>query len=146
MFDEDALREKLRRVEALHAGATTPGERDAAANAMGRIQQRLRLLEKEDPPIEFKFTMPDAWSRRLFVALARRYGLKPYRYQRQRYNTVMLRVSRRFVDDTLWAEFTDLDATLREGLARATDSLIANVFHQESTEAEVRPEPQMLTR
>ena len=34
MLDQKALIEKLRRIEALHAGATTPGERDAAANAM----------------------------------------------------------------------------------------------------------------
>ena len=32
-MDEQNLIEKLRRIEALHAGATTPGERIAAANA-----------------------------------------------------------------------------------------------------------------
>ena len=39
--DERALIEKLLRIEALHAGATTPGERAAAANAMDRIRERL---------------------------------------------------------------------------------------------------------
>lgn len=36
------LFEKLRRIEALHAGATTPGERDAAENAKRHIRERLR--------------------------------------------------------------------------------------------------------
>src|SRR4030095_13505846 len=110
--------------EALHAGATTPGERDAAANALKQIQARLLAIEADDPPVEYKFSMVDIWSRKLFLALARRYGLSPYRYERQRHTTVMLRVSRRFVDETLWPEFTELDEALREGLAKATDSLI----------------------
>jgi hypothetical protein len=140
ILDEKALLEKLRRIEALHAGATTPGERDAAANAMRTIQLRLKLVEKEQPAIEFKFTMGDHWSRRLFMALARRYGLKPYRYRGQRHTTVMLRVPRRFVDETLWPEFIELDSVLRETLERATEQVLRSVFEQESSEAEVRDE------
>jgi tRNA nucleotidyltransferase (CCA-adding enzyme) len=138
ILDDKALIEKLRRIEALHAGATTPGERDAAANAMHAIQLRLKLAEREQPAIEFKFTMGDHWSRRLFMALARRYGLKPYRYRGQRHTTVMLRVPRRFVDDTLWPEFVELDSVLRETLERATEQVLKTVFEQETSEAEVR--------
>lgn len=141
ILDEKALLEKLRRIEALHVGATTPGERNAAANAIRNIQARLELIEKEDPPVEYKFTLGDAWSRKLFMALARRYGLKPFRYRRQRYTTVMVRVSKRFVDDTLWPEFVELDRALREALDRATDHVIGQVFQQEASEAEVRDEP-----
>jgi hypothetical protein len=36
------------------------------------------------PVAEMQFSMPDQWSRHLFVALYRRYGLKPYRYHLQR--------------------------------------------------------------
>ena len=144
MLDEKALIEKLRRIEALHAGARTPGERDAAANAMRGIQQRLKLAEKEAPPIEYKLALGDSWSRKLFMALARRYGLKPFRYRGQRYTTVMVRVPKRFVDDTLWPEFVELDRTLRETLDRATDQVIAGVFQQETSEAEVRDEPKMV--
>jgi hypothetical protein len=43
-----------------------------------------------------QFSMPDQWSRQLFMALCRRYGLKPYRYSRQRYTTVMLRAPKEF--------------------------------------------------
>jgi len=95
------LFEKLRRIEALHAGATTPGERDAAENAMRHIRERLARIEKEDPAVEYKFTMADSWSRKLFMALMRRYGLHPFRYWGQRHTTLMVRVPKRFVDGTL---------------------------------------------
>ena len=78
-MDEAALISKLAKIEALFAGATTEGERAAAASARDRIVARLREVEKADPPIEFKFTLADAWSHRLLLALLRRYGLKPYR-------------------------------------------------------------------
>jgi hypothetical protein len=142
-LDEKVLLEKLRRIEALHVGATTPGERDAAANAMRVIREKLRTAEREDPPVEYKFTMADAWSRKLFVALARRYGLKPYRYSRQRYTTVMLRVSKRFVDQTLWPEYQELAETLRAMLAESTDRAV-KLVHEDSSEAEVRAESAML--
>jgi hypothetical protein len=144
ILDEKALFEKLRRIEALHAGATTPGERDAAANAIRHIQERLKLAEKEDPPVEYKFTLGDGWSRKLFMALARRYGLKPFRYRRQRYTTVMVRVPKRFVDATLWPEYRELDQVLRETLDRATDRVLSQVFQQDVAEAEVRDEPGLL--
>ncbi len=144
IFDEKALLEKLRRIEALHAGATTPGERDAAANAIRHIQQRLALAEKEAPPIEYKFTFNDQWSRKLFMVLARRYGLKPFRYRGQRWTTLMLNVPKRFVDETLWPEYTELAAALRQTLEQATDQVLKTVFEQEATEAEERDTPRAM--
>jgi hypothetical protein len=144
IFDEKALLEKLRKIEALHSGATTAGERDAAANAMRSIQLRLKLAEKEQPPVEYKFTMGDHWSRKLFVALARRYGLKPYRYRRQRSTTVMVRVPKPFVDDTLWPEFVELNQVLRDTLERATDQVLSQVFEQDTSEAEVKDDQRLV--
>ncbi len=93
-MDEAKLIEKPPLIEALYAGATTEGEQVAAEHARQRIQERLRSMEVEDPPVEYRFCMSDMWSRRMFVALLRRYGLRPYRYRRQRYTTVMVRVSK----------------------------------------------------
>ncbi len=95
MNDEVSLIEKLIRIEALYSGATTEGEKDAAANAIQRIRDRLEKIQKIDPPVEYKFTMSDMWSRKLFIALLRRYGIKPYRYYRQRHTTVMAKVSKK---------------------------------------------------
>ena len=101
-MDEAKLIEKLRLIEALHAGTTFDGEKVAAERAKDRILKRLTLCEKEDPPIEYRFSMTDMWARKVFVALLRRYGIRPYRYRRQRHTTVTSMVSRRFVDETLW--------------------------------------------
>ena len=94
MDQRDSLLEKLRKIEALYAGASTDGERVAADNARQRIAAKLKRYGQADPPVEYRFTLENRWSRKLFVALLRRYGLRPYRYRRQRLTTVMVRVSR----------------------------------------------------
>src|SRR6476646_11059120 len=91
MSTESQLREKLRKIEALFAGAGTTGERLAAEAALERVRARLTELGHKDAPVEMQFSMPDQWSRHLFLALCRRYGLSPYRLHRQRRNTVMVR-------------------------------------------------------
>lgn len=134
-MDETKLREKLSRIEALFAGATTAGERVAAAEARRRIQARLESVERHDPPVEFRFTLADAWTRKLFLALLRRYTLKPYRYRGQRRTTIMVRVPKPFVDETLWPEFEALSAALRTYLDEVTDRIIAEVIHADSSDA-----------
>lgn len=136
-MDEAALIHKLRLIEALFAGAATKGEKVAAERARNRILERLKSWEKEDPPIEHQFSMPDMWSRKVFVTLLRRYGLRPYRYRRQRYTTVMAKASKRFVDETLWPEFQEISETLRTYLSEVTDRVVHQVIHQDSSEAEV---------
>ncbi len=59
MNDEKTLIDKLKRIEALFAGAATGGEREAAANASIRIKNRIKQVQEIDPPIEYKFTMAD---------------------------------------------------------------------------------------
>src|SRR5258706_2686653 len=98
-MDEAKLREKLSRIEALFAGATREGERVAAGEARRRIQERLQGVEKIDPPVEYRFSLPDTWSRKLFLALLRRYELKPYRYRGQRRTTVMVKAPAPFVNE-----------------------------------------------
>jgi hypothetical protein len=143
-MDEAKLREKLARIEALFAGATTEGERIAAAEARRRIQLRLQSVEQVDPPVEYRFTLADAWSRKLFVALLRRYDLRPYRYHGQRYTTVMVRVPKSFVDQTLWPEFEQLDGALRTYLEEITDRVVADVLHEDRSEATEVADPRQL--
>ncbi len=98
-MNEATLIEKLMKIEALFSGAATEGERASAGLARQRILRRLAELIPEDPPVEYKFTFRDMWSHKVFMALLRRYGLKPYRYHAQRYTTVMVQVPKRFVDE-----------------------------------------------
>ncbi len=134
---ETDLFEKLRKIERLYAGATTPGEKEAAADAMARIRQRLGDTAKVDKPIEYRFTLTDGWSKKLFIALLRRYELRPYRYARQRRNTVMVRVPRGFVNETLWPEFLELSEVLKSYLDDLTNRVIADAIHQDDGEEEV---------
>ena len=143
-MDEARLIDKLRLIEALFSGATTEGEKVAAERARDRILERLKLWEKEDPPVEYRFSMADMWSRKVFVALLRRYGIRPYRYSGQRYTTVMAKVSKRFVDETLWPEFQEFSETLRSYLSDVTDRVVQQVIHQDSSEAEVIEKPKQL--
>ncbi len=133
MRENDLIR-KLQSIEALFAGARTDGERMAAGQARERILTRLKEFEQRDPPIEYKFTFSNMWSRRLFTALLRRYGIRPYRYRRQRYTTVMARVSVSFVEDTLWPEFQELSEALHAHLDEITDRVIRESIHKEQSE------------
>jgi hypothetical protein len=139
-MNETQLIERLRRIEALFAAPGSEGERLAAAEAKERMLRRLREAETADPPVEFKFTLADGWEKRLFMALCRRYDLKPFRYHRQRSTTVMVRVSKGFVNETLWPEFQALARTLTEHLNDVTSRVIAEVLHADAADAEVRPE------
>jgi len=138
MSEEARLIEKLRRIEALFARPGTEGERVAAERARERILARLRETERVDPAVEFKFSLPDQWSRRLLGALLRRYGLTPYRYRGQRRTTVMARVSKKFVDETLWPEFQELQATLQDYFDDFTSRIIAEALQGDARELEER--------
>jgi hypothetical protein len=138
-MDEAQLREKLRKIEALFAGAGTAGERMAAEAALERLRARLAETQRRDQPIEMQFSLADQWSRRLFLALCRRYGLNPYRKPRQRLTTVMLRVPREFVDQVLWPEFQELNVALVHYLDQVTMRVIQASVHNDASEAREGP-------
>ncbi|WP_309691182.1 hypothetical protein [Armatimonas sp.] len=135
MTDEEKLVEKLRRIEALYARPGTVGEREAAAGARERILARLKEVEKVEPLVEYKFSMTDRWAQQLFMALLRRYNLKPYRYSGQKRTTVMVKVTRSFVKETLWPEFEALNATLEEHLTEVTQRVVSEALHPDTSDA-----------
>src|SRR5436305_529716 len=122
-MNENELIRKLKLIEALHAGAATTGEKDAAAEALRRMQDRLKQEREQqlEVPVEYSFTFHDQYEKKLFNALLRRYELKPYRYHRQKYTTVMVRVSKRFVDEVLWPEYLEMSKALDLYLEEATN-------------------------
>jgi hypothetical protein len=142
-MDHDDLIEKLRRIEALHAGATTPGERNAAEAARERILERLRTTTRVEPPTQWTFSLADPWERKLFLALCRRYGLTPYRQYRSHRQTVLLNAPPSFVNGTLWPQFQALAAELRTYLAQVTDNVIHAAIHGDASEAQESAAPQL---
>ena len=126
------------KISALFEGATTTGERNAAAAAIERVKKALAGMLRTEPTVEMQFSLPDRWQRRLFSALCRRYGLQPFRYKRQRHTTVMIRVPRSFVDKTLWPEYLQIKDALDEYLAEATERIIREEVFRDAGEAPER--------
>ena len=139
-MNDQVLLDKLRKIEALIAQPGTAGEGLAATEARQRLMNRLAEIRKNDPPVEYQFTMADTWSRLLFNALLRCYDLRPYRYHGQRRTTVMVRVSKTFVDDTLWPKYLEMSGTLREYLNEVTNKVIQEIFQQKPEDAEEAPQ------
>lgn len=134
MSENAALRAKLAKLEALFERAGTAGERDAAGAAIDRVKGRLRETE---PEVELKFSFPDAWTVRLFVAICRKHGLSPYRYARQRRTTVMVRAPERRFDETVWSEFSVLLTELTLYIEDTVDHLIAHAMRADGDDGQI---------
>ena len=146
MTPEQILRDKLRKIEALFAGAATAGEKAAAGAAAERIRERLGQAAAEEKSIEMKFSIPDVWSRQLFIALCRRYGLRPFRHPRMHRQTIMIKAPKSFIEQVLWWEFQELNAALVAYLSEITEKIIREEVHGETGEAEEIDEPVKIGR
>ena len=137
MIDQQ-LREKLRKIEALFAGAATEGERFAAGAAAERIRDKLSKTAQQESDSEVKFSIADPWSRQLFVALCRRYGLQPFRYRRMHRQSIVIQAPRSFIDTVLWPEFEELSSALTTYLSEITEQIIREEVHGDTGDAEER--------
>jgi len=140
MNAEQRLREKLRKIEALFAGAATVGEKAAAGAAAERIRRQFSETSSREKSEEFKFSIPDPRSRQRFTALCRRYGLRPFRYTRMHRQTVIVRAPASFVNRTLWPEFEELSDALSTHLLDITNRIIREEVFATNEEAEEIPE------
>ncbi len=132
MTPEQALRAKLRKIESLFAGAATEGEKAAAGAAGDRIRARLKEAVGKETEIEMKFSISDGWSRQLFIALCRRYGLRPFRYRRMHRQSIIVKGPNSFLERVLWPEFEELNAALTAYLAEITERVIREEVHGET--------------
>jgi hypothetical protein len=133
MRDQDDIREKLAKLEALFSRGATAGERAAAGAALERLQSRLDMdaPSKDEPIIELQYSLPDLWAVRLFIALCRKHDVKPYRYPRQRRTTVMVRVQQTSFEQTIAREFQTLHRELTIYFNETLNHLIANVMQSD---------------
>ncbi len=132
--DDDDLRARLGKLEALFRRAGTDGERAAAEAAIARVQDRLGKGNAA-PAIEMKFSFPDTWAVHLFVAICRKHGVKPYRYPRQRRTTVMVRAPRQRFDTEIWREFSDLHSELHIYFGETVDHLIRSAMKSDGDDS-----------
>ena len=92
-----------------------------------------------------RYSIPDQWSRRLFTALCRRYGLRPFRYARMKRQSVVVRGPRTFLEQTLWPQFAELADALTTYLDEITEKVIREEVHGEAGEADEVAEPRAIT-
>lgn len=144
MTEAEELRQRLRKIEALYAGAATSGERAAAGAAAERIRARIAEIGTQEAPVEVRFSIPDPWSRKLFIALCRRYGLRPYRYPRMQRQSLIVKGPRSFLEGALWQEFGELSRALSAFLSEITSKVIAEEVWGDPDDAEEMPEPKSL--
>ena len=143
MTGEKDIREKLAKLEALFARGATAGERAAAGAARDRLQAKLALDANDggDPEIELQYSLPDVWSVRIFVALCRKHGIRPYRYPRQRRTTVMVRVRQASFERTVAEEFRTLHRELTAYFNETVEHLIADAMKSDGND-ETLEQPQ----
>jgi hypothetical protein len=134
-FSDDELRAKLTKLEALFRRAGTAGERDAAGAAIDRLKGRLGDGQA-GPEVELKFSFPDSWAVRLFLAVCRKHGLRPYRYRRQRHTTIMVRAREREFDAVVWPEFSSLLSELTIYFEEIVDHLVTEAMKADADDAE----------
>lgn len=141
---EGTLLERLRKLEALHAGTKFAGEREAAQRAAEKIRARLAELRGREVEVEYRYSLPDPWKRKLFVALCRRYGLKPYREYGQRRSSVMVRAPQTFQDRTLWPHYESVARELNAHLDELTTRVIREAIDDDVSEAAETRSPKAL--
>ena len=136
MADDTEMREKLAKLEALFARGATEGERAAAGAARDRLQARLapEAEGSDAPEVELQYSLPDVWSVRIFVALCRKHGIRPYRYPRQRRTTVMVRMQEIRFERTVAAEFRTLHKELTSYFNATVEHLIADAMKSDGSD------------
>ena len=119
---------------------------------MGRLKGRLDDSDRDrEPEVELKFSLPDMWSVRLFIAVCRKHGVRPYRYARQRRTTVMVHAREQEFDRVVWLEFSMLHTELESYFEDVTDHLISRALCSDSDDSALdgagsAPASQAMTR
>lgn len=135
------IADKIRKIEALIAGAKSDGERQAAEFAKQRLQEKITAQ-----PMEYTVRLHSRWEKRLFVAICNKHGLRTYRYMRQKYTTAMVRVAKPFMDSVLWPEYNKYASILHKLTEEISTDLISKIhLVKEEDETIIAAEPPMLS-
>lgn len=125
------LLEKIKKIEALIGGAGTEGEKDAAISAKERLLMKYPNLNIHNNPVEYRLSTSSMWDKKLLLAICRKYGVKPYRYHRQKYTTVMVNVNADFLNKVIWKEYEEYSKILDQLVEEITDGLISKIHKHE---------------
>jgi hypothetical protein len=141
MLSEFDIQDKLRKIQALYEKASSVGEKEAAEAAKKRLTNATGTTPT--PPLaqeqirSHRCCLGDTWTVSLFIALARKHGLRVYRRYRQHRTTVMVDTTHSFLHKVLWPEFTALSVALNGYLNEATNRIIQEAVHHDTSDAPI---------
>jgi hypothetical protein len=161
--DIEDLVARLKKVQALYNAPATEGERAAAAAAAMRLQERLKEATgaagaagaaqagqsaksaqspgaSEGRTQEFQIRIDDAWSRKLFIGIARHHGVHPYRYRGQRRTTLVVRTTEHRIDRIIMPHYREAVAALRDHFDAIADRVIREALGLVTDETDERDE------
>jgi hypothetical protein len=130
-MDKKSLAEELRTIEARFAGTGVEASAD-------RIRARLAEARSREGDIVLKYTIPDPWEVKLFIAFCRRHGLAPFRRARMTNATVLVLAPEAFFQSTMWPQFEAMADALRAHLSRLTETAIREAIFDDGTPAPKR--------
>ncbi len=136
-MNDAQIRERLAKIKALFAGATTAGERNAAEAALARIEIKMQRAKGPVPEQEYRFSLSNPWSLRLFPARCRSKGMKPYRPARARRTTVRVKGQPGVIKRERWPGFQHMDEVLSQYLGELADHIIAECINPDRSDAEM---------
>ena len=128
---EAGLLEKLRKIEALHAGATRGGASGRQAYPSSTRGSAGPRAGHRDGPYAARSLDAKAVRRALPPPL----WLAAFRRPRQRASTVQVLAPATFQETTLWPELDALATELTKHLAEVTDRVIHEGVHADTSEA-----------
>lgn len=134
-----SILDKLAKIEALIAKASSQGEFQAAVLAKNRVLSSL-VERQAQVDIEYKITMDSPWKKRLFVALCNKRGLETYRYYRQKYTTTNVKVSQIIMEKELWPEYIRFAKILEELVEDIMKDLLKKIWKGEEKETVIAGE------
>jgi hypothetical protein len=95
------------------------------------FQLQPNIIEFKEEETEMKFSLNDNYEFKIFIALAQKHKLKPYRKPKQKKTTVILKASKTYLDECFWPEFVSLSDDLDVMLEEITEEVIKNTLLNE---------------
>ncbi len=123
MHSEQTLIEAFRISEARHARLVGAEVTDSEL-ARARISEMLKQSATAPDIQEFQCGAKQDWERVIFCAICKRFGITVYRYSNQRKTTVLVRLSKQFMDDVLWPIYLDVANSVARRFTEVTSGLL----------------------
>jgi hypothetical protein len=137
-MDDAKLLENLRSIEAQALGVPATADRSARTQAIERLRAKLAEARTREPDDTFSVSLPDPWQLAIFLALARRYGLRPHRHARQRRSTVVVTAPVSFYERVVWPEFVVLSSAVGAWFDLLASRVLREVLDDDSVQIGAR--------